>query len=182
MSRTSRATEYFWLAVLAVIVTGIFVVSGLIIVPRIKEILPDPRPAASPVPGLSSVGEGESPDRPAEQPFIAEEIERVSGGNMDVLQVTEQGDFAVTLVIWTKETPTEAQGRELDALLASEYPIIRLVNVTLVPQLDNMVFVTSTVHDCVSTGIETSPLRCVKDENILGGFVIPDEGLVLLND
>jgi len=178
----SKAADYFWLAVLLVIVVGILTVTGLIVVPRIKEILPDPRPAASPVPGIDSVGEGDALPRPAEQPFIAEEIERVSGGNMDVLQVTEQGDFAVTLVIWAKENLTETQGVELDKLLASEYPIIRLVNVASVTQRGNMVLVVASASNCVATGIEESPLRCVRDEEVFGGYVIPDEGLVLLND
>ena len=156
----SKAADYFWVTVLAVISVGILVLIGLIVVPRIKELLPDPRPAASPVPGIDSVGEGESPTGPAEQPFIAEEIESISGGNMDVVQVTEHGDFAVTLVIWVKDPLTEAQGIKLNKLLASEYPIIRLVNVVSITQLGNEVIVVTAAYDCVSTGIEDSPLRC----------------------
>ena len=178
----SKAADYFWVTVLAVISVGILVLIGLIVVPKIVELLPDPRPAASPVPGIDSVGEVALPNRPAEQPFIAEEIERISEGNMDVVQVTEHGDFAVTVVIWVKEPLTEAQGVKLDELLASEYPIIRLVNVASITQLGNEVLVLTAAYDCVSTGIETSPLRCVRDEAVAGGYVIPDEALVLLND
>ena len=178
----SKAADYFWVAVMGVIAVGILVLVGLIVVPRIKELLPDPRPPASPVPGISAVGEGESPTRAAEQPFIAEEIERISRGNMDVLHVEEQGDFAVTLVIWVKESLTEAQGTEMDSFLASEHSSTRLVNVSYVSQLDNMVFVVSSAYDCVATGIEESPMRCVEDEAARGGYVIPNEGLDLLND
>lgn len=170
------------LAVFIVVISimGVMVVNNAL---DIGRLLPDPKPTATLIPGVSS-DEGSVPLVIAsEQPFVAEEIERITKGGMDVLHVEEQGDFSATIVIWVKEIPTDAQAQAMDRLIAGERPITRLVNVNAVPQLDNMVFVVMSAYDCIANvSSEEIPLRCVRDESVRPGFVVPDEGLDLLNE
>ncbi len=182
MSQKSNATDYFLLAVLAVLVVGSLVLAALIIAPKIKAILPTPKPAATEVPGIFSVGEDAPLARTAEQPFIADEIERITNGGTDVLHVEERGDFAVSLVIWVQEDLTEAQAIEMDTLLASEYAIVRLMHAQQRPQLGNMVFIVDSAYDCIAMGDPEAPLRCAPDVDVGQGYLIPDEGLDLLNE
>ncbi len=167
------------LFVLVIAVMGVLVVNNAI---DVAALLPATKPPATTVPGISSVSEDAPPTEAAVQPFIADEIERMSGGSMDVLHAEEQGDFRIILVIWVKEELTEAQGAELDTLLASEYAIARLVYVQYVPQLDNMVFIIHSAYDCVAMGDPEAPVRCTQDQGVTPGYLLPDDGLDLLND
>jgi hypothetical protein len=180
--KTSEVVALVGLGIFLVVaaVMGIAVIGNAI---DVAALLPDAKPTRTPIPGISSVGENVSPTKPVGQPYIAEEIERISDGKIDLLHIEERGDFSAVIVMWVKGELTDAQFNQIYMLIASEYGISRLVVVASVPQLDNMVFVISKAFDCVSYPDSTeAPLRCAEDQSVLPGYVVPDEGLDLLNE
>lgn len=120
------------------------------------------------------------------QPKLADDIERVSRGAIDVIEILEAGDFHATIVQWVMEPEPLSleQYGEIDQLMADAYQTMRVIVATTIFQDGYEVLVVGHSFDCSRNldpaTLDEYPLQCV-DGDIPQGVAFPDEALRFLN-
>jgi hypothetical protein len=142
---------------------------------------------------LPTIGPAEPTPTPAftreAQPPIADDIERLSRGGFDVVDVFFAGEFTITLAIYVPgEEPSDEEYFDVNVLLADQFQIVRVIDIATETQLGNTIYVINYIYDCIrnpnAETMEAVPLVCAEADDIVGkvGRVIPDIGLRYLNE
>lgn len=173
-----KPSEIFWLAVAIVGIVILLGLGGMLLsryvdLPQFGEPEPTPTPA----------------DTREAQPPLADDIERLTKGLFDVIDVAFSGDLTVTIALYIPGEDLDEEGYLVfNSLLASQFQVVRIISVTTVEQLGNPVYVISYVYDCLRNPVpetaEAVPLICAdgKDVATLIGKAVPDVGLKYLNE
>ncbi len=171
-----KPKEIFFLAGGLVIVVAVLVMFGMVIAKYVDLPLIGPAPP-TPTPAITREA----------QPLLADDVERLSKGDIDVVDLRPSGDLSMTMVVYISgEEISEDVFVSINALLAEQFQIVRLINLAIATQSGNEIYVINAIFDCVrNTDDETSeevPLICVLAEEQQTGQVIPDEGIRYLNE